>query len=47
MFALLAAVAWFLVAVGIAAVGPVSLVWLGACLVALHLALGWTAPWSR
>lgn len=48
MFALLAAVAWFFVAVGITAVGPVSLPWLGACFVALHLAFGLpVSRWSR
>lgn len=45
MFALIAAVLWFLTAVGITSLGPVSLVWLGACLLALHLAVGWPVPW--
>lgn len=37
MFALFAAVCWFLVAFGVPA--PFSLVWLGAALLALHFAV--------
>lgn len=44
MFALLAAVCWFLVSVGVADVGPVSLAWLGACLLALQFAFGSAVP---
>ena len=47
MFAAIAAVLLFLVAIGIGHAGPVSLVWLAACLVALHLAFGTPVPWPR
>lgn len=50
MFALIAAILWFLVAIGIDA-GALSLVWLGAAFLALHFATDWALPlpgsWRR
>ena len=40
MLAFLAAILWFLVAIGITHLKVVSLAWLGATCVALHLAFG-------
>lgn len=45
MFALLAAMCFFLTAIGVHA--PVSLVWLGAALFALQFAFPVGIPWPR
>jgi len=47
MFALVAAILWFLVACGVGNVGPVSLVWLGAGFYALHFAFDLGFPGIR
>lgn len=48
MFALIAAIIWFLAAFGVH-VGGVSLLLLGLAFLALHFAFGWVlpTPWHR
>jgi hypothetical protein len=50
MFALVAAIIWFLAAFGVG-LGPINMLLFGLAFLALHLAFGWglpvAAPWNR